>query len=160
MKVTEQLRTLAINFNGKYEYRQLAVEIDKLEKIELERELAVEDYDGFVDALMLVQPSTVREIDIINQIFDTIGWIESETDESETDESDAPATEPASAPAEVEAPAEEPTPASEPASAPVEEAEEAVEVEEPAEASEATTETEEAEESEEAPKKKKSNGKK
>ena len=156
MKVTEQLRTLAINFNGKYEYRQMSVELDKLEKIELERELLVEDYDGFVDALMLVQPSTVREIDIINQIFDTIGWIESETDES-----DAPATEPAegtSVPTEVEEPAS--APAAEPAEAEVEEAEE------PTEASEATTETEEAEEAEEseesteAPKEKKSKGKK
>lgn len=156
MKVTEQLRTLAINFNGKYEYRQMSVELDKLEKIELERELAVEDYDGFVDALMLVQPSTVREIDIINQIFDTIGWIESESDES-----DAPATEPAegtSVPAEVEEPAS--APAAEPAEAEVEEAEE------PTEASEASTETEEAEEAEEseesteAPKEKKSKSKK
>lgn len=158
MKVTEQLRTLAINFNGKYEYRQLAVEIDKLEKIELERELLVEDYDGFVDALMLVQPSTVREIDIINQIFYTIGWIESESDESEV----TPATEPAegtSVPAEVEEPAS--APAAEPeAPAEVEEAEE------PAEGTEATTETEEAEEAEEseesteATKEKKSKGKK
>lgn len=154
MKVTEQLRTLAINFNGKYEYRQLAVEIDKLEKIELERELLVEDYDGFVDALMLVQPSTVREIDIINQIFDTIGWIESETDES-----DAPATEPAegtSVPAEVEEPASAPAeePAAEPAAEPVEsvESEEAPESEESEEAP--------AEESTEAPKEKKSKGKK
>lgn len=157
MKVTEQLRTLAINFNGKYEYRQMSVELDKLEKIELERELLVEDYDGFVDALMLVQPSTVREIDIINQIFDTIGWIESESNES--DESDAPTTEPTegtSVPAEVEEPAS--APAAEPeAPAEVEEAEE------PAEGTEATTETEEAEESEEsteAPKEKKSKGKK
>ena len=157
MKVTEQLRTLAINFNGKYEYRQMSVELDKLEKIELERELLVEDYDGFVDALMLVQPSTVREIDIINQIFDTIGWIESESDES-----DAPTTEPTegtSVPAEVEEPAS--APAAEPeAPAEVEEAEE------PAEGTEATTETEEAEEAEEseesteAPKEKKSKGKK
>lgn len=153
MKVTEQLRTLAINFNGKYEYRQISVELDKLEKIELERELAVEDYDGLVDALMLVQPSTVREIDILNQIFDEIGWVESETDES-----DAPATEPATEPAS--APAEEPTPAAEPEAPAEAEVEEA---EEPAEASEATTETEEAEESEEsteAPKEKKPKGKK
>lgn len=133
MKVTEQLRTLAINFNGKYEYRQISVELDKLEKIELERELAVEDYDGLVDALMLVQPSTVREIDILNQIFDEIGWVESETDE------EAPATEPA--------PTEEPTPtptvAAEPTEAPAEE--------EPAAApAEEATETEEAPAEEEA----------
>ena len=151
MKVTEQLRTLAINFNGKYEYRQISVELDKLEKIELERELAVEDYDGLVDALMLVQPSTVREIDILNQIFDEIGWVESETDE------DAPATEPA--------PAEEPTPtptvAAEPAEEPTEEPAPAEEEspEEAAESEEAPAE-EEAEESTEAPAPKKPEGKK
>lgn len=124
MKVTEQLRTLAINFNGKYEYRQLAVEIDKLEKIELERKLLVEDYDGFVDALMLVQPSTVREIDIINQIFGTIGWIESESDETEATHTAEPA-EGTSAPAEVEEPApaegtEVPAATEEPAAEPAE----------------------------------------
>lgn len=153
MKVTEQLRTLAINFNGKYEYRQISVELDKLEKIELERELAVEDYDGLVDALMLVQPSTVREIDILNQIFDEIGWVESETDE------EAPATEPA--------PTEEPTPtptvAAEPTEAPAEEEPAAAPAEEATETEEAPAEEEAeapAEESVEAPKEKKSKGKK
>lgn len=155
MKVTEQLRTLAINFNGKYEYRQISVELDKLEKIELERELAVEDYDGLVDALMLVQPSTVREIDILNQIFDEIGWVESETDE------EAPATEPASEPAHAEEPTPTPTVApeepaeEEPAVAPAEAPEESVETEEaPAE------EAEDPAESTEAPAPKKPKGKK
>lgn len=155
MKVTEQLRTLAINFNGKYEYRQISVELDKLEKIELERELAVEDYDGLVDALMLVQPSTVREIDILNQIFDEIGWVESETDE------DAPATEPA--------PAEEPTPtptvaaepAEEPVDAPAEEEGTSVPAEvEAIETEEAPAEEEASAESTEAPAPKKPKGKK